>query len=1067
VNRAIAWFAGNPVAANLLMWFLIVAGLVSAGGLHREEFPDIEPGIIDVSVAYPGGAPAEIEESICVRLEESLDGTEGVRHLRSVAFDGACRVSIELLRSADPNLVLDDVKSRVDSIERFPEVAEKPIITLQVVHIPVIDLSVSGAAGEHTLKRVGKRLRDELLALPEITQVELHFARAYEISIEVSEEALRRHALTFDEVADAVRRSSLDVPGGKLRARDGEIRLRTMGQAYRGNEFEELIVLTDALGTEVRLGEIARVVDGFEERDLETRVDGGRALMIRVLRVGRQDALDIRRSVALYLEHEVDWIPAGIQVGIWLDHSEEIRERLGTLLENALLGLGLVVAVLALFLHFRLAFWVAAGLPVVFLGAITLYPWLGFSINTITVMAFILALGIVVDDAIVVGENIYRHQQAGAPGLEAAVAGTREVYVPVIFGVLTTMAAFLPLVLVGGNLAAMFSGVGIGVVGCLVFSIVESQWILPAHLARGRWTDHYERQDQSAPGWLHFQSRVSAALAEFVAHSYVPFLRWVLRWRVAGLALAVGCLLLASAMLVSGRVPYEFLPPVEGDHVSAILKMPSGTPIAVTRDAVAELERAAEALRREHDAEELGADGRSVVRHLVTSIGAQPFRQSLSVSAGAALSEGASIAEVTLSLTPGAERSIGARVIAERWRRLVELERIPDSETLVFSADMFTAGRPIDVQLRGADLALLEKAAALVRGELAAIPGVIDLQDSFSSSQREIELRLLPEARPLGLTLDDLGRQVRQAFYGEEVQRIQRGADEVRVMVRYPLEERRSLSGLEQLRVRTADGAEVPLATVASIAPQRALAAIHRNDRMRVINIAGDVDRSITTPARATAALAARLPGLLRDFPGIGYRFEGAQQEDSEASAGLLSGFALALLGIYALLAVPLRSYSQPLIIMSVIPFGSLGAMLGHLITGHTITFFSLVGVVALSGVVVNASLMLVHFVNRLYAEQSTGDLEQAILSARQTRFRPILLTSLTTFAGLLPLILESSVPLQTMVPMAVSLGFGVLVSTVFTLVLVPCELMLIEDLRQGLPNWLGSSGRRVDRGSN
>jgi len=1065
VNRAIAWFAGNSVAANLLMCFLIVAGLVSASGLHREEFPDIEPGIIDVSVAYPGGAPAEIEESICIRLEESLDGTEGVRHLRSVAFDGACRVSIQLLSSADPNVVLDDVKGRIDSIERFPEAAEKPIVTHAVIHIPVVDLSLSGPADGHTLKRVGKRLRDELLALPELTQVELHFSLPYEISIEVSEEALRRHALSFDEVARAVRRSSLDLPGGKLRARDGEIRLRTTGQAYRGVEFEELIVLSDAAGTAVRLGEIARVVDGFEERDLETRVDGEPALMIRVLRVGRQDALDIRRRVAQYLERDTGWIPAGLRVGIWLDHSEEIRERLVTLFENALLGLALVLSILALFLRFRLAFWVAAGLPVVFLGALTLFPWLGFSINTITVMAFILALGIVVDDAIVVGENIYRHQQRGVPGLEAAVAGTREVYVPVIFGVLTTMAAFIPLVLVGGTLGALFSGIGVGVAVCLVFSIVESQWILPSHLARvPAVKSGADLPNAMGPsGWQRIQSRIGDALERFIERSYVPFLRLVLGWRVVALAVAVGCLLLVGALLVSGRVAYEFLPPVEGDHVSAILKMPPGTSIVVTRGAVAELERAATALRRElEDEREVTADAPPVVRHVITAIGAQPFRQSLSVSGGASLGEGASIAEVTMALVPAAERSIGAREIADRWRQHVVVQRIPDRESLVFSADMFTAGRPIDVQLRGGDLALLEGAAAATRAQLASQPGVIDLQDSFSSSQREIELRLLPEARPLGLTLHDLGRQVRQAFYGEEVQRIQRGSDEVRVMVRYPLEERRSLAGLEQLRVRTADGAEVPLATVASIEPRRALAAIHRNDRTRVVHVAGDVDRSVTTPGRSIAILEARLPALLREFPGVSYRLEGAAQEDSEASAGLAGGFGLALLSIYALLAVPLRSYLQPLIIMSVIPFGSLGAILGHLVMGHAITFFSLVGVVALAGVVVNSSLMLVHFANRLRAgDEGEGGsesrtLEEAILAAGRTRFRPIMLTSLTTFVGLLPLILERSVPLQTMVPMAVSLGFGVLISTIFTLVLVPCELLLIQDVQRGLRGWLG-----------
>ncbi|MAG31540.1 MAG: cobalt-zinc-cadmium resistance protein [Deltaproteobacteria bacterium] len=1041
MSRVIAWFATNPIAANLLMGFVLIAGLVVSSGLYREEFPDISPGIIQITVAYPGGAPAEIEESICVRIEESLDGAEGVEHIRSLAIDDACRVSVELLDSADPHVVLADINGRIDTIERFPENAEKPIVDHIVVHIPVIDLSLSGNASERTLKRVGKRLRDELLALPGVTQVELHFARPYEIAIEVSEKALRRYGLSFDEVAGAIRRSSLDLPGGKLRARDGQIRLRTTGQAYWGRDFERLILLTDSDGSEVALGDVAQVVDGFEERDLEIRIDGEPAVMVRVLRVGRQDALDIRERVGEYLAQETGWLPEGIRVGIWLDHSEEIRERLGTLFENALLGLALVLTVLALFLRFRLAFWVAAGLPIVFLGALTLFPWLGFSLNTITVMSFILALGIVVDDAIVVGENIYSHQQRGVDRLRAAIEGTQEVYVPVIFGVLTTMAAFAPLILVGGNMTAMFSGIGVGVMACLVFSIIESQWILPAHLASVALAE-----ERPTMGLRNVQERVSGALERFVVKRYRPLLERAIQQRYMVLAASAGLIIFLTALLASGRIAYEFIPPVEGDHVSAVLKMAPGTSMQASRAIVEELERSAQALRLELEAERTVEEA-PIVNHVISAIGTQPFRQMLTVSFAEEAAQDASSAEVTLALSPSAQRSLGAHEISDRWRQRVSLQ--PEVTSLVFSADMFNAGRAIDIQLRGADLDTLEHVAREVRARLEAIPGVIDLQDSFSSAQREIELRLRPEARPLGLTLQDLARQVRQAFYGEEVQRIQRGVDEVRVMVRYPLEERRSLTGLDALRVRTRDGAEVPLSTVAQLMPRRALPSIRRVDRTRVVNVAADVDRSRTTPARATRALEAELPELLAEFPGVSYRLEGAQQEDAEASTGLLGGFLLALAGIYALLAIPLRSYVQPLIIMSVIPFGALGAILGHLVLRMPLTFFSVVGMVALAGVVVNASLMLVHFRNRLgQSEMSPSD---AILAAGQTRFRPILLTSLTTFAGLLPLILERSMPLQTMVPMAVSLASGVLLSTVFTLVLVPCEMAVLEDLQRRL----------------
>ncbi len=1041
MSRAIAWFARNPTAANLLMWFLIIAGLVTVTRLHREEFPDINPRIIRVAIDYPGAAPAEVEESLCMRVEEALDGADGIEELLATAREGRCDVTLELALDADEQHVLIEVKNRVDGIRHFPEEAEKPVVSRMIVHIPVVDLSVSGPADEGSLKRIARRLRDELAQLAGLTQVELHFARPEEISIEVSEDALRRHGLSFDEVASAVRRSSLDLPGGRLRTRDGEIRLRTRGQAYVRRDFEDLIVVTRPDGSGVHLGELARVVDGFEEVDLHATADGQPALMVRVLRVGRQDALDIRERVERYLREEAGWIPPGIHVGIWLDHSEEIRLRLGSLVDNALLGLALVLAVLALFLRFRLAFWVAAGLPVVFLGALTLFPLLDMSINTMTVMAFLLALGIVVDDAIVVGENVYTHQERGTDPVQAAIDGTLEVYVPVIFGVLTTVAAFVPLLLIGSGLAAMFAGVGGGVLGCLLFSLVEAQLILPAHLA-GHGRRVSAGQSASAPGWRQLQRRVSAQLARFVREGYAPALERVLAWRLVAAAIAVGVLLLTAGALGSNRLRYEFMPPVESDHVSAALEMPPGTPAEVTRAGLARLERAAHVLRTELDGDTPG-DSPSV-RRIFAALGAKPFTHMLGINFDASSSLGANVGEVTMALAPATERRVGARRIARRWEALAG--PFPEAESLSFEADLFTAGRAIDVQLRGPDLEALERAAAAVRGRLADYPGVIDLQDSFSTAQREVQLHLRPGARPLGLTLEDLARQVRQAFHGEEVQRVQRGREEVRVMVRYPDARRRSLGDLDELRIRTADGAAVPLANVARVVHGRGLPTIQRADRERVVHVTSDVDRSVITPGEIIARLGAELPRLLSAYPGVGFSFEGARQEDAEASAGLVGGLALALVAIYALLAVPLRSYLQPLIIMSVIPFGAVGAVLGHVLMGRQLTFFSLIGMVALAGVVVNASLMLVHFVNR---ERAAGvPLIEAVQRAGAARFRPIVLTSLTTFAGLLPLMLERAVPLQMMVPMAISLAFGVLLSTVVTLLLVPCEYLLLEDLR-------------------
>ena len=610
---------------------------------------------------------------------------------------------------------------------------------------------------------------------------------------------------------------------------------------------------------------------------------------------------------------------------------------------------------------------------------------------------------------------------------------------PVLFGVLTSVAAFLPLVLVGGNMAAMFSGVGAVVIGCLAMSIVESQLVLPAHLA------HARLGEATRSGrWTRLQDRIGARLDHFIQDVYAPFLERLLAWRYVVAASAVGALIVAVALLVSGRVPYEFMPPIEGDHVAVSITMPSGTPVETTEKAIARVEASAAALRREIE-EAFGPERwDQLVRHRIVSIGTRTF----SVMGGVGVSDrssGGHVAEVTLALHPAAERRFSTHVLGDRWRELTG--EIPDAESVIFAVDQFSAGRPIEIELRGTDMEKLEAAAASVRLRLSEYSGVHDLWDSFSTAQREIELRLRPEARPLDLTQRDLARQVRQAFYGEEVQRVQRGTDEVRVMVRYPSERRRTLGDLDDLRVRTDEGAEVPLSTVAEVVSTRGLSRIERVDRARVIRVAADVDRAITTPGRINESMARELPTLLADYPGVGYRFAGAQQEDEEASGALAGGFLLALFAIYALLAVPLGSYSQPLIIMSVIPFGALGAVVGHLVMGMPVVFFSVLGIVALSGVVVNASLMLVHFVNA--HREEGGSIHESLVTAGQARFRPIVLTSLTTFFGLLPLLLEKAVPLQVMVPMAISLAFGVLLSTVVTLLLVPCEYAIVEDLRR------------------
>ncbi|MEE9282316.1 MAG: efflux RND transporter permease subunit [Myxococcota bacterium] len=1043
MNRIIVWFVDNPVTANLLMCVLVVGGLMALPGIRQEEFPSIDMQVIRIGVAYLGAAPEEVAEGVCVRIEEAIEGAENIERIFSTAVEGQCGVMVELITGSDTNAALDEIKNRIDGITTFPEETEKPVISRLIMMSDVLKLAISGDADERTLKVLGQQVRDELAALDGISQVQLSYTRPYEISIEVSEETLRRHGLSLDEVARAVRRSSLDMPGGSIKAVGGEILLRSKGQAYRGGEFEDVVVLTRADGTNVTLGEIAQVRDGFRDDDLRASFNGEPAVMIKVLRAGDEDALDIAAKVKAYAARAQAGMPEGITLTIWQDEAANLRARIDALLGSAQSGLILVLLILTLFLRFRLAVWVAAGVPIAFLGALMMFPALDLTISTLAVMAFILVLGIVVDDAIVVGESVYTHERRHEDQRQAAISGTQEVYIPVIFGVLTTVAAFLPLLMNPSRMGPFFAVIGGVVIICLLFSLVESQLILPAHLAHRRTRARSGYSNPAVRQWTRFQDRMANGLEHFARDVYRPFLKRVLEWRYLTVAIGIGVLVLTASLFASGRMAFQFMPPMEGDKIYASLTMPRGTPVEQTEEAVRQLEQSANELRAELDASR-GPDEPSTVRHVLSSVGAQLARGGHGRPRG--VGGGAYQAEVMVELIPADDRDFGTNHAIQRWRQLTRI--IPDAVELTFTpGNQWSSGEAINVQLRGSDIEELKLAAAELREELAFYQGVTDIADSFRAGKQEVKLTILPEARHLGLTQDDLARQVRQAFYGQQVQRIQRGRDDVRVMVRYPQAERRSLGDLEDMRIRTADGTEVPFASVARAELGRGYATIRRTDRQQVVNVRADIDRTVTSPEEVMAGIQnVGLPRILAAHPSVSFELEGEMQERTKALGGLARGFGLALLIIYGLLAVPLRSYIQPLIIMAVIPFGAVGAIIGHLIMGWDLVFFSMLGMVALSGVVVNASLVLVHYVNRRRDEGL--DFDEAVMNAGVARFRPILLTSVTTFGGLAPLMFLGNNAAFFMIPMAISLAFGVLFATVITLLLVPCAYLIIEDIQ-------------------
>ena len=1046
----IDWFARNSVAANLMMVFIVVSGIIALATVKEEIFPELTLDRINIEVPYLGAAPEEVEEGVTIRIEEAIQGIDGIKQIQSTASEGMGTVMVELELGADARKVVDDVKTSVDAIATFPVETEKPIIRELISRNQVVDIAVAGNVDVFTLKTIAEQVRDELAAIPEITQVDLVSAPPYEISIEVSEVALRQYGLTFDQVADAVRNSSLDLPGGSVRTESGEILLRTIGQAYRGEEYESLMLWTREDGSRLLLGDVATVVDGFAETDQFARFDVEPTMMVSVFRTGDQSALDIAARVHDYIETARARMPAGVTLTIWQDQAKMLDARLSLMLRNGAFGFVLVFIVLALFLELRLAFWVSLGIPISFLGAIALMPAFDVSVNIMSLFAFVLVLGIVVDDAIIVGENIFRHQEEHGEGLRGSIEGGQEIAKPVIFAVLTTVAAFMPLMFVPGMMGKIFRVIPLVVIPCLLFSLVESLQILPAHLS------HVWKTPKRPGLWRRFQSVFSNGLKRFVQQVYRPVLETAIQWRYLTVAVGMAMMIVTIGMVLSGRPNFHFFPSIEADFMAASVTMPQGTPVNETSAAIEKLEAGVARLR----ARLLEETGQDYFLHVSASVGDQPMASRGGGPMGPIRNlSAAHLGEVTVELAPSETRLYNSEEIGNMWREATG--QIPEAVDVNYNMSMMSPGDDVDIQLAGPDIDSLRAAADEIKQRLSQYSGVTEVSDSFRAGKEEVKLGIKPSAETLGLTLRDLGRQVRQAFYGEEAQRIQRGRDDIRVMVRYPRDTRRSLGDLENMRIRIPGGGEVPFTQVAVVEPGRGFASIRRVDRNRAVNVTASVDSNVTSAGAVIGDLDTRiLPEVLARYPGVFYTFEGAMAEQQDAIGGLQRGFLLALLMIFALLAVPLRSYVQPLIIMSAIPFGLVGAVWGHLFMGLDVTMMSMFGLVALSGVVVNDSLIMVDFINR--KQSIHEDIFEAVREAGMNRFRPILLTSLTTFFGLAPLMTNRSFDAAFMVPMAVSLAFGVLFATFITLILVPTAYVILEDIRHVMRRIFGRTAEVV-----
>ena len=1060
MKSAVEWFSRNQVAANFLMWGLLLLGGLGWFKLRKEIFPDLQLNMVSVRVPYPNAAPEEVEKGICIPIEEAAQDVDGIKLVSSIAAEAFGNVMFEIKPGYDVREVMADIKTRVDAIDNFAEEAEKPVVEELLVKNQVLSIAISADTDEATLQNIAEKVRDDLLVykMPpapdfwtrlkrgaydalsgeaKITQITIAGARNYEVSIEVSENTLRAQGLTLESVANAVRASSLDLPAGSVRTDAGEVLIRTQAKSYTAADFAGITVLTRADGSVVKLRDIAQIKDAFEDKDIWTRFDGRPGIVVNVFRVGDEDTLRQVELVYEYIKESPRLFPEGVKLQVWNDWSIYLRGRMDLMFSNGFQGFVLVVITLGLFLQPKLAWYVSLGIPVSVAGGLLVMPYVDVSINMISLFAFILVLGVVVDDAIVIGENVYHRMSMGEPPHLAAPRGTNEVAMVVTFGVLVTVCAFLPMFAVGGVSGKIWRNIPWVVVPVLIISTIESKLILPAHLAT------LKIKDRAEMGFLmRIQTAISDWLDRVAENYYRPLVQWCVRWRYSVLAAFASIFILAIGMVASGMVKFMFFPEVEGDILTAKLTMPEGVPAQTTRDAVARLEAAADQLGETYRAK----DGRSIIRHKMATVGAHPFVTTFQI-AGAA-GNAVHLGEVTLELVQGYERDITCAQLVSHWRELTG--PIPGAVELTFKSAMERGGIAIELELSGDDLDELRGAAEFVKTELAEFKGVIDIADTDHEGKREVKLNILPQAEPLGLRLGDVSRQVRQAFYGEEAQRLQRGRDEVKVMVRYPKEERLSVQNLADMKIRTRDGSEVPFSEVAVADYGRAYSAIKRADRRRAINVTADVDLSVpgaNANEVAGALTSDVLPRMKERFPGVLHRFQGEQNDQNESMRDLGIGGLLSLFGIFILLAVPLKSYAQPLIVMSVIPFGIVGAVVGHMVLGLNLSIMSMCGTIALSGMVVNESLVLTDRINRFRLQGFP--LHDAAWKAGVSRFRSIMATSVTTFVGLLPIMSETDIQALFLVPMSVALGFGGLFSTFITLLLVPGIYVMLEDVRR------------------
>ncbi|PHR89612.1 MAG: RND transporter [Moritella sp.] len=1057
----IAWFAKNKVAANLIMMVIIALGCLALPETRKELIPGVSLERIAISTLYPGAGPREVEALVCTRIEAVVYDIAGTLDLTSFASSGSCYTTIDIADGYSTKAVLDEVKSRIESIHSFPEEVAKPVVSELIERYRVAKLIISGAGDEWALKRLAENIRLDLLEDPVISVIELQNARPYEISIALSEDSLAQYNLKFEDVVNTLKATALDLPGGSLATEQGDILIQTLGQIESADDFASIILQANEDGGRILLSDIATIHDGFRDEGTMAQLDGQRAVSLDVYRVGDQNIIEVAEVINKYVKSPATYLPEGISLYVWQDDSKLFMSRIDLLVGNVFSGLCLLFVILLLFLNWRLSFWVSLGIPISFMGAFWLLPVFDGSINIISLFAFLLVLGIVVDDAIVVGESIYTEQAAGNKGVEGAIEGAYKVSKPITFAIITSVIAFMPLLFLPGPEGKLMQVIPVVVITTLLFSLFESLFILPAHLSyqpadkainsdESQFNQNHSQNPTSLPpenknrliynikmigGLLEgIQTKFSAALEMFVIRQYKPFLDHVLRWRWSYILGFIGLFFISLTLLSSGWLRTVLFSAIEGDIAYANVTFAEGSNPKKTKLALLKIEKEALQLQQELTDE----NGISAIAHVYSVVA--PISKYSRESQAAADDH---IGRVYLELSVSNDRVMSGHDIISHWRERVG--EIEDSIELSFVSDLTPPSADINIELSSRNLDDLAQQADALKQVLARFEGVYDIQDSQQRSSRQVQLALKPVARDMGLTLSALGQQVQQAYLGVEVQSMPRGEDEVKVKVSYPKEATSSLWHLENMHIQLPNGEGVPLFTIADVSYQSAEHNIKRYERNRVISVSAFVDPGKNSTKAVIAELEAGFLQQLTDTTAVKWSKAGKQKSIVEFVDILTSSYLLALIAMYLVMAILFSSYTQPLLVMFAIPFGLVGSLLGHLLLGVDVTLWSFIGMVAVSGIVVNDNLVLIDYINEKCSKGMS--LETAITSAGVRRFRPIILTSLTTFIGLVPIMSETSLQAQFLIPMAISLAFGVLFATLVSLLLVPAVYLLVQDI--------------------